>query len=320
MFLDSLSESNLDFDFDDNFNDALIESAVEMEAAYYDFVTESCQIKFQEISESASVEALNEGVIDAIKNFFKKIWNAITKLFGGSGSSSGGGSGSSGGIGASSSPHKEIKMTNQFLDFMAKNKAAIDAHAAEAADTFQISYCPVDTKAFVPVDNSLYSKFDSVASTFYGDEYTTNSNEDSQKTTCKAICKYIFPHLPVADNIDAIRNAYNNCFKKMTVKEFGAKYGVSMDYSGLSSAIKDCIVFDKEFNEAKASIKKFLKVQEKKLTDSANKNNGNCSKQIRGISTLCTVLTMLAATHRRTIQGIKKQIKLTVKKAVKANN
>ena len=68
----------------------LIESAVEMEAAYYDFVTESCQIKFQEISESASVEALNEGVIDAIKNFFKKIWNAITKLFGGSGSSSGG--------------------------------------------------------------------------------------------------------------------------------------------------------------------------------------------------------------------------------------
>lgn len=32
MFLDSLSESNLDFDFDDNFNDALIEGAVEMEA------------------------------------------------------------------------------------------------------------------------------------------------------------------------------------------------------------------------------------------------------------------------------------------------
>ena len=319
MFLDSLSESNLDFDFDDNFNDALIEGAVEMEAAYYDFVTESCQIKFQEISESTSVEALNEGVIDAIKNFFKKIWNAITKLFGGSGSSSGGGSGSSSGIGASSSPHKEIKITNQFLDFMAKNKAAIDAHAAEAADTFQIGYCPVDPKAFVPVDNSLYSKFDSVASTFYGDEYTTNSNEDSQKTTCKAICKYIFPHLPVADNIDAIRNVYNNSFKKMTVKEFGAKHGVSMDYSGLSSAIKDCIVFDKEFNAAEASIKKFLKVQEKKLTDRADKNN-NCTSQIRGISTLCTVLTMLVATHRRTIQGIKKKIKLTVKKAVKANN
>ena len=42
MFLESLSEFNLDFDFDDNFNDALIEGAVEMEAAYYDFVTESC--------------------------------------------------------------------------------------------------------------------------------------------------------------------------------------------------------------------------------------------------------------------------------------
>ena len=77
--------------------------------------------------------------------------------------------------------------------------------------------------------------------------------------------------MPVADNIDAIRNAYNNCFKKMTVKEFGAKHGVSMDYSGLSSAIKECIVFDKEFNAAKASIKKFLKVQEKKLTDRADK-------------------------------------------------
>ena len=82
MFLESLNEFNLDFDFDDNFNDALIEGAVEMEAAYYDFVTESCQIKFQEISESASVEALNEGVIDAIKNFFKKIWNAIRDLQG----------------------------------------------------------------------------------------------------------------------------------------------------------------------------------------------------------------------------------------------
>ena len=86
MFLDRINESSLDFGFEDYFNDALIEGAVEMESAYYELVTESCQIKFQEISESTSVEALNEGVIDAIKNFFKKmkfikrIWKMLVLL------------------------------------------------------------------------------------------------------------------------------------------------------------------------------------------------------------------------------------------------
>ena len=118
MFLDQINESSLDFDFEDHFNDALIEGAVEMESAYYELVSESCQIKFQQVSESTSIEALNEGVIDSIKNFFKKLWNAITKLF-------------SGGSDGSGSAKEEIKKNTELLDYMTKNKEAIDAHAAE---------------------------------------------------------------------------------------------------------------------------------------------------------------------------------------------
>ena len=307
MFLESLNESNLDFDFDDNFNDALIESAVEMEAAYYDFVTESCQIKFQQVSENASIEALNEGVIDSIKNFFKKLWNAITKLFQG---------------GSDGSGSAEIKKNKELLNYMTKNKEAIDAHAAEVADSVQISHCPVDSKAFVPVDNSLYSKFNSIIMNFYTADYTDDSQEDVQKVTCNTICKYIFSHWTAVDSVDAIRNAYNNCFKQMTVKEFGAKHGVSMDYSGLSSVIKNCNDTANEFNAAEKSIKKLLKIHEKKVLDLVNTKH-NYSKMMQGLSMLSSMLPMLVSAHRTTIRNVKRSIGHVVKKSVsaaKANN
>ena len=307
MFLDRINEFNLDFDFDDNFNDALIEGAVEMEAAYYDFVTESCQIKFQEISESASVEALNEGVIDSIKNFFKRLWNAITKLF--SGGSDGSGS-------------AEIKKNTELLNYMTKNKEAIDAHAAEVADSVQINYCPVDSKAFVPVDNSLCSKFNNIIMNFYTSDYTDDSKEDVQKVTCNTICKYIFSHWTAVDSVDAIRNAYNNCFKQMTVKEFGAKHGVSMDYSGLSSVIKNCNDTANEFNAAEKSIKKLLKMHEKKILDLVNTKH-NYSKMMQGLNILSSMLPMLVSAHRTTIRDVKGSIGQIVKKSVsaaKANN
>lgn len=306
MFLDRINESNLDFGFEDHFNDALIEGAVEMEAAYYELVAESCQIKFQQVSESASLEALNEGVIDSIKNFFKKLWNAITKLF-------------KGGSDGSGSASEEIKKNNELLDYMTKNKEAIDAHAAEVADSVQINHCPVDAKAFVPVNNSLYSRFNSVIMTFYGEEYTDASNEDTQKVTCHTICKYIFSHWGAVDSAEAIRNAYQNCFKQMTVKEFGAKHGVSMDYSGLSSVIKNCNDAAKEFGDAEKSIKKLLQTHEKKVVDFVNTKH-NYGKMMQGLNMLASMLPMLVSAHRTTIRHIKGSIGQVVRGAVKANN
>lgn len=309
MFLDQINESNLDFDFDDNFNDALIKGAVEMESAYYELVTESCQIKFQQVSESTSIEALNEGVIDSIKNFFKKLWNAITKLF-------------SGGSDGSGSAKEEIKKNTELLDYMTKNKEAIDAHAAEVADSVQINHCPVDSKAFVPVNNSLYSRFNSIVMTFYGEEYTDGSNEDVQKVTCKTICKYIFSHWTAVDSVEGIRNAYQNCFKQMTVKEFGAKHGVSMDYSGLSSVIKNCNDAAKEFSDAEKSIKKLLQMHKKKFIEFVNTNH-NYGKMMQGLKILSSMLPMLVSAHRTTIRNVKHSIGHVVKgsvSAAKSNN
>lgn len=309
MFLDQINESNLDFGFEDHFNDALIEGAVEMESAYYELVTESCQIKFQQVSESTSIEALNEGVIDSIKNFFKKLWNAITKLF-------------SGGSDGSGSTKEEIKKNTELLDYMTKNKEAIDAHAAEVADSVQINHCPVDTKAFIPVDNVLYRRFNSVIMTFYGEEYTDSSNEDVKKKTCHNICMYIFSHWTAVDSVEDIRNAYQNCFKQMTVKEFGAKHGVSMDYSGLSSVIKNCNETAKEFSDAEKSIKKLLQMHEKKFIEFVNSNH-NYGKMMQGLNILSSMLPMLVSAHRTTIRHIKGSIGQVVKgsvSAAKSNN
>ena len=90
MFLDTFvytSESSIP-----DLNDLQLECAVSLEAAYNDMVLENCQLKYQAMVEGVSV--IHEGVIESIKNFFKAIFNAIKKFFGGGSSSSGGGGGS----------------------------------------------------------------------------------------------------------------------------------------------------------------------------------------------------------------------------------
>lgn len=73
--------------------DLQLEYAVSLEAAYNDFMLEGCQLEFQAFCEGR-VEALNEGIVSSIINFFKKIWRMICKVFGFSDSGSGGGGGS----------------------------------------------------------------------------------------------------------------------------------------------------------------------------------------------------------------------------------
>ena len=171
----------------------------------------------------------------------------------------------------------------------------------------------------MPVNNALYSRFNSVIMTFYGEEYTDSSNEDVQKVTCKTICKYIFSHWTAVDSVDAIRNAYQSCFKQMTVKEFGSKHGVSMDYSGLSSVIKNCNDAANEFSAAEQSIKKLIKMHEKKVVDFVNTKH-NYGKMMQGLNILNSMLPMLVSAHRTTIRHIKGSIGQVVRGAVKANN
>lgn len=287
--------------------DLQLECAVSLEAAYNDMVLEICQLKYQAMVEGVGI--IHEGVIESIKNFFKKLWNAMTKLF-------------KGGSDGSGSAKEEIKKNNELLNYMAKNKEAIDSHAAEVADSVQINHCPVDSKAFVPVNNSLYSRFNSIVMTFYGEEYTDGSNEDVQKVTCKTICKYIFSHWTAVDSVDGIRNAYQNCFKQMTVKEFGSKHGVSMDYSGLSSVIKNCNDAANEFSAAEQSIKKLIKMHEKKVNNFVNTKH-NYGKMMHGLNILNSMLFMLVSAHRTTIRNVKGSIGQVVKgsvSAAKANN
>ena len=92
-FMDDASEGIMENPVPE-LEDLQLECAVSLEAAYSDLMLEGCQLKYQEIAEGLSVSAINEGVIEAIKNFFKKLFNAIKKFFGisSSDSSSGGGS------------------------------------------------------------------------------------------------------------------------------------------------------------------------------------------------------------------------------------
>ena len=86
-FIENASESNIDL------ADVQLECAVSLEAAYNDVMLEMCQLKYQSLVEG--VDVINEGVIESIKNFFKKLLNAIKKFFGISSSDSSGGSASS---------------------------------------------------------------------------------------------------------------------------------------------------------------------------------------------------------------------------------
>ena len=78
-FMDDASEGIMQNPVPD-LEDLQLECVVSLEAAYNDMMLETCQLKYQELTEGVSV--INEGVVGTIKNFFKKIINAIKKFFG----------------------------------------------------------------------------------------------------------------------------------------------------------------------------------------------------------------------------------------------
>lgn len=62
-------------------SDALLECAVSIEEAYGDMMVEQAKCEFKQYVNEGKIDALNEGILDSVKNFFKKIWEFIKKYY-----------------------------------------------------------------------------------------------------------------------------------------------------------------------------------------------------------------------------------------------
>ena len=62
-------------------SDALLECAVGIEEAYGDMMVEQARCEFKQYVNEGKIDALNEGILDSVKNFFKKIWRFIKKYY-----------------------------------------------------------------------------------------------------------------------------------------------------------------------------------------------------------------------------------------------
>ena len=128
MFLDAFvctSKSSIP-----DLNDLQLECAVSLEAAYNDMVLENCPLKYQAMVEGVSV--IHEGVIESIKNFFKAIFRAIKKFFGGS--SSGGGGGSSRSVATLKKQSKDERV-RKGLEYLFNHPELLDKHKIPDEET-----------------------------------------------------------------------------------------------------------------------------------------------------------------------------------------
>ena len=80
MFLDKRNHST--FSEGASLDDAMLECAVDVEHAWGEMMVECCALEFRAYQESGDIGAVNEGVLESIKNWFKKVWNAIKRFFG----------------------------------------------------------------------------------------------------------------------------------------------------------------------------------------------------------------------------------------------
>ena len=80
MFLDKRNYST--FSEGASLDDAMLECAVDVERAWGEMMLECCALEFKAYQESGDIGAVNEGVLESIKNWFKKVWNAIKRFFG----------------------------------------------------------------------------------------------------------------------------------------------------------------------------------------------------------------------------------------------
>ena len=82
MLLDSvLDENAVIYESVVDATDALTECLVNVEEAYGEMMLDQAKAEFKQYVNEGTIEPLSEGVMDSIKNFFKKLWNFIKKYW-----------------------------------------------------------------------------------------------------------------------------------------------------------------------------------------------------------------------------------------------
>ena len=271
MFLDTFIENSSECI---DLVDLELECAVSLEAAYNDFILEECQFKYQSLVEGTSV--INEGVIESIKNFFKKLLNAIKKFFG---ISSSGGGGSPSNIG---------KLKKKVINDGKKIAAGLKyiSEHPELNDKYKI----VDPDIFLPQDVDIESCLTSaIADAEYAIlkfknelEYGLDVDIDGDKTALDTLRNFVnkiamesesnFIVTEEINSLDDFKKILNNQIKYTTIK----CYIDGKDLADIADGIKELLDgLEKEVlnsSNYRAIVEKEMKKFEDKVVSEANEH------------------------------------------------
>lgn len=309
MFLDSsVTEASFDADvMDAMLCEAYHNSIVDLTAAYNDMMLESFQIQFSAMTEG--VEAINEGVIDIIKNFFKKIFNAIAKLFKSD-------SGSDSGSGMAKKIRKELE----------EHKDAIDAGLPLIADSVMLKKVPVDDKAYITVDSTLGTKLGSVVDDIV-DGFMNSSiskriiPEELDKLVLEKFLAKCVPHWKIGNmkNADDFRVAYAKCFGPKSFTDFAKQESISIDFNGLSKELESTRKAFEDFNNTEKSILAPIEKRKADLEKEAKGGGGALypyGKISAGLGSLIKIFLAIGYINKRILYSMLSDIRGLANRAI----
>ena len=220
-FMDDASEGIMENPIPD-LDDLQLECAVSLEAAYNDAMLEVCQLKYQSLVEGVNI--VNEGVIDSIKNFFKKLFNAIKKFFGFS-SSSGGASPSN--IGKlKKKVINDGKKIAAGLKYISEHPELNDKYKIVDPDTFIPQYVDIESCLASAIKNTEYTieKFKNELE--YGNDVDVDGDKialDTLRTFVNKIDMESESNFIVTEEINSLddfKKIINNQIKYTTIKRY----------------------------------------------------------------------------------------------------
>lgn len=247
IFIENVSESNIDF------VDVQIECAVSLEEAYNVAMLEACQLKYQAMVEG--VDFINEGgVIESIKNFFKKLFNAIKKFFEFGSSSGGGGSASPSNIGKlKKKVNNDNKKIAAGLKYISEHPELNDKYKIVNPDSFFLQDVDIESclKAAIENTTNTIEKFKKEL------ESSNDVDADGDKIALEALRTFVNKiamksNLVVTEEINSLDD-----FKKILNSQI--KY----------TTIKDDYI-DKDFAATDDEVNKMLDKLEEAVLNSSN--------------------------------------------------
>ena len=274
MFLDTFIENSSECI---DLVDLELECAVSLEAAYNDMMLETCQLKYQELTEGVSV--INEGVIESIKNFFKKLFNAIKKFFGFSSSSGGG-----------ASPSNIDKLKKKVINNSEKIKAGMKyiMEHPELNDKYKI----VSMDTFFPEDINIESYLKAAMENTeksiekFKKELESSNDIDANGDKIALDALRIFTNKMAMENHLVVSKEINSLddFKKMlynqiiyiTIKDYYANKDIDEDFvdivncGGVNNMLDDLKEKVRNSSNYRARIEKQMKLFEDKIISQAN--------------------------------------------------